>query len=478
MEGPFRIMSLEWILSPQRIAGAATLVVGYAALCARVAWVSRRKRQDLSHGNEEAAGHSQWPAVLVCYASQTGQAEGIAREAAGMLRASGMRATLMPVDAVGADVLRSHERSLWVLSTTGEGDAPDHALPFVQALLPQSLSLPAHQSQVLALGDREYRQFCAFGEQVHRWLEAQGASSEMTCVDNMDRDTLRAWQARMNERKLEWLGVTDSQPPAPDEEEWLLPPASTLVRLERRTLLNPRSQGGPLYQLDWVAESGRELPHWESGDLASLRVPADPEHPRDYSIASIPRDNVLQMLVRLSVREDGTPGVASGWLCGGIREGDSLEVSVRRHSSFRLGDSAERPLILIGNGSGLAGLLGHVRARIAWQQGDQWLIFGERSPVHDALLDQQLQGWLRSGQLARLDRAWSRDGDNPRRYVQDVVLEQAEAIRAWVARGAAIFVCGSLQGMGQGVHKALRQVLGEEALHALIQSGRYRRDVY
>jgi sulfite reductase (NADPH) flavoprotein alpha-component len=72
--------------------------------------------------------------------------------------------------------------SLWLLSTTGEGDAPDHALGFVQQL-PQPAAAAGHQSLVLALGDREYQEFCAFGVEVHEWLQTR-APSEVVCVDS------------------------------------------------------------------------------------------------------------------------------------------------------------------------------------------------------------------------------------------------------------------------------------------------------
>jgi sulfite reductase (NADPH) flavoprotein alpha-component len=44
--------------------------------------------------------------------------------------------------------------------------------------------------------------------------------------------------------------------------------------------------------------------------------------------------------------------------------------------------------------------------------------------------------------------------------------------------GAAIYVCGSLQGMAAEVDQALRDILGEADLRALADEGRYRRDVY
>ena len=45
-------------------------------------------------------------------------------------------------------------------------------------------------------------------------------------------------------------------------------------------------------------------------------------------------------------------------------------------------------------------------------------------------------------------------------------------------RGAALYVCGSLHGMAEGVDTALRSILGSAAVDDLLQQGRYRRDVY
>ncbi|MNH22345.1 Sulfite reductase [NADPH] flavoprotein alpha-component [compost metagenome] len=63
-------------------------------------------------------------------------------------------------------------------------------------------------------------------------------------------------------------------------------------------------------------------------------------------------------------------------------------------------------------------------------------------------------------------------------YVQDVLLQQAEEFKRWVAEGACVYVCGSLQGMAAGVDAALNGVLGEALVQQLIEDGRYRRDVY
>ena len=84
---------------------------------------------------------------------------------------------------------------------------------------------------------------------------------------------------------------------------------------------------------------------------------------------------------------------------------------------------------------------------------------------------------MASGDLARLDLAFSRD-QAQKVYVQDRLRESAEQVRQWLDQGAAIYICGSLQGMAAGVDQALIDMLGAEAVEKLIEQGRYRRDVY
>jgi len=56
--------------------------------------------------------------------------------------------------------------------------------------------------------------------------------------------------------------------------------------------------------------------------------------------------------------------------------------------------------------------------------------------------------------------------------------ESAETLREWLARGASIYVCGSLEGMAGGVDAVLHELLGEAGVSTLREEGRYRRDVY
>ena len=120
----------------------------------------------------------------------------------------------------------------------------------------------------------------------------------------------------------------------------------------------------------------------------------------------------------------------------------------------------------------------HLRTRAAQGQHANWLIAGERQAAHDQLYGAELHAWHATGHLQHLDWAFSRDGD-AKTYVQDRLHQHANRLREWVqTRGAALYVCGSLHGMAEGVDTALRSILGSAVVDDLLQQGRYRRDVY
>ena len=76
-----------------------------------------------------------------------------------------------------------------------------------------------------------------------------------------------------------------------------------------------------------------------------------------------------------------------------------------------------------------------------------------------------------------MDLAFSRD-QVEKIYVQDRLRESADVLKAWLAEGAVIYLCGSMRGMASGVDHVLNEVLGIEEVDRLIEQGRYRRDVY
>ncbi len=452
---------------PVRWLWAAVAVALWLAVIAAVV-VARRVARSRDTAKAAALAPTEGQAdALVAFASQTGLAEELAWMTARSLSEAGTSARVALLGDLDPDELKAARQVLIVASTTGEGDAPDSMSWFVRKQMAQPADLPGLRYGLLALGDRSYDAFCGFGRALDGWLQASGATRlfDVVEVDNGDTGAIRHWQHQLGQ--LTGHAV---------QADWT-PPAYERWRLVERTHLNPGSPGGEAWRLAF--EPLDHTPAWVAGDIAEVGLPSREGKPvasREYSVASLPSEGCAVFIVRRMTAPDGTPGLGSGWLTRDLSVGGEIGMRIRTNRSFH-GPAVETPLILIGNGTGLAGLRAHLKSREGLSHGGTWLMFGERTRAHDALLDQELQAALASGLLTRLNRTFSRDaGDG--RYVQALIAEHADEVAVWVERGATIMVCGSLEGMAGGVQTALETALGTDRLRALTEAGRYRRDVY
>jgi sulfite reductase (NADPH) flavoprotein alpha-component len=522
---------------PGRYLLTAAIALAYLAFCVdtvRKYKRSQREQEAMWASGEpgpaadaDAATETDRNAVLIAFASQTGFAEQLALQTAQSMRGGGLAVRVLPLGRVDEHQLASVGRALFIVSTTGEGDAPDSAAEFARRMAKAGEQSARSDLRfgILALGDRSYAHYCAFGHALESWLRRRHAQPlfDMLEVDNGDEGALRHWQHH--------LGVLSGRTETAD---WTSPTYGRW-RLAERRLLNPGSAGGPAFHL---ALSSLDLPAptWQAGDIAEIgprNALADIRHflvalslnsdhavtidgrsmrladalatrllphqekdrdalrgltpmplleslrplpHREYSIASLPQHGTLDLLVRRVAHDDGRTGIGSGWLTQHAETGAEIALRVRSNSNFHPPEE-DIPLILIGNGTGLAGLRAHMQARVIARRHRNWLIFGERSRAADYLHREEIEGWLAQGMLQRLDLAFSRD--QPQRvYVQDKLRAAATELVQWIDQGAAIYVCGSLQGMAGGVADALQDILGENRMIALAEARRYRRDVY
>lgn len=459
-------LSLLETIGSTRLIAACVVVALYLAA---TIWFLRplRRRRSLPADAAERA------TTLVAYASQTGFAEQLAAQTAKSLATAAASVRVASLADLDADDLPGIEQVLFVVSTTGEGDAPDPAAKFVRDTLGRPVSLSNLRYGVLALGDREYDNFCAFGHRLDSWLRHQGATPlfDLVEVDNGDEGALRHWQHQ--------LSVLSDSPDLPDWET----PRYERWRLIERRLVNAGSAGDPCFHIALQPCDGVKA-QWSAGDIAEIdprnstwneRAAETLPH-REYSIASLPADGAIHLLVRQMHRPGGEPGLGSGWLTQRTAEGDEVALRIRVNSNFRP-PADSRPMILVGNGTGIAGLRALLKARIAAAQRRNWLIFGERSAQTDRFYGEDIDQWHQQGWIEILDRVFSRDQPE-RRYVQHRLLECATQLRSWISEGASIYVCGSLKGMAPEVDAALTRMLGADIMEQLAVEGRYRRDVY
>nr|WP_267874803.1 sulfite reductase flavoprotein subunit alpha [Duganella aquatilis] len=437
-------------------------------------YLNRRRQKRIARAERaqfaaSAPAGAQDDPVLMAYASQTGQAERLALQSAAALQKAGVAVHVHSLEKLTPPQLGKYRRALFVASSFGEGEPPDSARRFSRLLNAAKEELKHVQYAVLALGDRNYAEFCGFGRTLDQRLAVLGAQPlhPMIEVDNGDAGALARWgnalRGLMGNDAAE-VALTAAADDS-DYASW---------RLDQRVLLNPGSIGLPLYEITLTGAIGEG---WRPGALVDIW----PGHygpdaaPRRYSLASIPQDGSMQLVVR-QVRCERGLGLASGWLTDQAAIGDEVRVRLIANPSF---DAYPQPApaIYIGNGSGIAGLRSHLRARVLEGAQRNWLIFGERQQEHDAVCAEEIRGWRAQGFLPELDLVYSRDVTGGG-YVQDCMRDRADTLRNWIADGAVIFVCGSLQGMAGGVDDALAAIISRAQLEQLTEEGRYRRDVY
>jgi benzoyl-CoA 2,3-dioxygenase component A len=205
--------------------------------------------------------------------------------------------------------------------------------------------------------------------------------------------------------------------------------------------------------------------------------------PRLYSVSS-PRDGERPNFNNLSLTVKREPGgVASNYVCD-LKKGDKVRVVGPFGATFLMPNDPKARLLMICTGTGSAPFRAFTMRRQrsgAEEAAAMTLVFGARTPeqlpyfgplnkVPETLLKKHLV-------FSRLD-------GQPKRYVQDKLREEQDAISDILADpNAHIYVCG-LRGMEQGVEEALGNITEAMGLQwsalrdAMREEGRYHSETY
>jgi sulfite reductase (NADPH) flavoprotein alpha-component len=543
--------------------------------------------------------------LTILYASQTGNAKGVASQLEKSAKAAGITVILKNIADYKAKSLKNESHLLIVASTNGEGEAPDDAIEFHEFLLGKKApKLPNLSYSVLALGDSSYEFFCQTGKDFDERLQALGAKQVAPRVDcDVDYDSeCESWTLSIVESLKDELTQADAAltpvsyisdlPTAgatsqyskqnPFAAEFLLSQkitgrdsakdvrhieidltesgltyqvgdalgvwfendetlvAKLLTELnfsgdERITLKISGEvqelslQEALVSQLEITQTAPAFIEFWaqHSQDSKLLALASDKnsarefagEHqvidvvnlakadvdaqsfvnalrkitPRLYSIASAQSEveeegHLTVGLVSFDVNGDTRTGGASGFLANRLAEGQKVRVFVEHNDNFRLPQSDDTPVIMIGPGTGVAPFRAFMQEREARDAtGDNWMFFGDQTFTQDFLYQVEWQNYLKSGLLTRMDVAFSRD-QAEKIYVQDRLKEQASEVFSWLERGAHLYICGDANRMAKDVHQTLVEIIqehgklsaeqAEDYLKSLRSNKRYQKDVY
>jgi sulfite reductase (NADPH) flavoprotein alpha-component len=215
--------------------------------------------------------------------------------------------------------------------------------------------------------------------------------------------------------------------------------------------------------------------------------------PRLYSIASSPAAHPGEVhltagVVRFERNGRARLGVASNFLGGRLAVGDRVRCFVQPAHGFRLPDDPQRPVIMIGPGTGIAPFRAFLEERRATKApGKNWLFFGDQREACDFLYRDEIEAFQADGTLTRLDLAFSRD-QAEKIYVQDRMRAAGAEFWAWLQAGAHVYVCGDASRMARDVDAALRDIAATQGgmdaaaaknfVQRLTADRRYQRDVY
>ena len=151
-------------------------------------------------------------------------------------------------------------------------------------------------------------------------------------------------------------------------------------------------------------------------------------------------------------------------------------------------DHADRDIIMVGPGTGIAPFRAFVQERDAvGAKGRNWVFFGDQHAATDYLYEDEWNAYLAKGSVTKLDLAWSRDQEQ-KIYVQDKMRESAAELWSWMQNGAIFYVCGDAKRMAKDVDQALTDIAAEQGgmsveaavdwVKQLKKDKRYQRDVY
>jgi sulfite reductase (NADPH) flavoprotein alpha-component len=227
------------------------------------------------------------------------------------------------------------------------------------------------------------------------------------------------------------------------------------------------------------------------GQFEQLVGILEPIAPRLYSISSSPEAHSGEVHItvardKFSINDEQKFGLCSNYLSQ-FEVGREVQFYIHKNSQFRL-PSDDKDVIMIGPGTGIAPFRSFIAHRDATgAQGKNWLFFGDQQFVTDFLYQTEIQNWVETGSLSKIDLAFSRDQEE-KVYVQHKLKKNGKEVYEWLSSGASVYLCGTKEPMSVDVEKTLAEIIQthgnkEEGaaldfLNELKAEGRYLKDVY
>ncbi|WP_237475662.1 assimilatory sulfite reductase (NADPH) flavoprotein subunit [Vibrio tetraodonis] len=152
--------------------------------------------------------------LSIIFASQTGNAKGVAETLEQEARGQGIAVELFDASDYKGKQLAKETHVIIVASTNGEGEAPDNAIELHEFLQSKKApKLPSLQYGVIALGDSSYEFFCQTGKDFDAYLSKLGATAfieRLDCDVDYEADAT-SWRKQALDKVKQDLATTNSE---------------------------------------------------------------------------------------------------------------------------------------------------------------------------------------------------------------------------------------------------------------------------
>lgn len=425
--------------------------VPFFCITGSLVWWRNRREGRGKIRNNASAGQAE---VLIKVGSEGGTTWGFARALHTALHDAGVASRVGSMNELRRDYPKARMLVL-MASTYGDGDAPKTATGFLKRL--RTFRPNAGLRHVtLAFGDKAFPDFCGFAHRVDATsCEKIGpAALPLFEIDKQSAQAFGHWCEQFSDIMKLPLAVTYEA----------RKPRTTALTLGEKSVFGT-DLGAETAILRFAA---KKLPDHRPGDLVQVYPPHSCV-PRLYSLGSSARgDGFLEIMVR---RVEG--GVCSNWLCD-LKPGEEIDIAISRNERFYM-PGAQKPVIMIGAGTGMAPFTGMIRHNRPGRPVD--LFWGGRHPESDALYNAEISDWLAQEKLARAELAWSRG--EPGQYVQDRIRAERLHLIERLRAGATIMVCGGTA-MAAAIRDEISALAAETgiSLEELKRRNRYLEDIY
>ncbi|MFT4731367.1 MAG: sulfite reductase (NADPH) flavoprotein alpha-component [Gammaproteobacteria bacterium] len=166
------------------------------------------------------------PTLTILYGSQTGNSKGVANKYKASALEQGYQANVVSMGDYKPRQLKNETHLVVIVSTHGEGDAPDDAVELFEFLASKKApKVPNLKFAVVGLGDTSYEFFCQTGKDFETRLLSLGATALVERLDcDVDYDAAVAdWTVSLNAK------LKDELAPVVTEKISSLTPAANAV---------------------------------------------------------------------------------------------------------------------------------------------------------------------------------------------------------------------------------------------------------